>query len=503
MYDAEAKEKKAGIWVESRFDSLLKLQRICPPYYYTVSLVLLLSVSVSIMTSVATSTLPISSGSEHAYATDHELPKNVFDEDAAFWFQICRPALSGMMDFAGTYSPEEKESNLRFFAERVCPWIGPRPVHPSGEDAHSSSSPYEANTPVEMSVNFSCNRKPIVRFQLEPTRVTKGPHVESEEPLIIKGLLEVLESTKSLPGVNLEWARQLLQFMVPSKRQDIANLNKAVRDGGLPPPLDHVTHLQVAFDLDGTKRKMKVYFNPMSMQLATGKSIRDVAFDAIKGLQPHGEDLAVPLGVVADFLQASSDAMEVLMAGVDAADPATSRIKLYTYLREVNSWESVQRAWTLGGAATDEDRMTGLALLRSIWPLLMDEKESDEDATRHKPPKFSLSFLGTLLLTYEFRHDTSRAPDVKLYLPLWQYAPTDRRIASNVNAILRTLGWAEAADGYLAHLQRTFPGADLDGPATLHSYLSYSYSRKTGPYVSLYYGIHGKAVNPENKEFTA
>ncbi|KAK8133238.1 tryptophan dimethylallyltransferase domain-containing protein [Apiospora kogelbergensis] len=436
---------------------------------------------------------------QHAHTTDHELPEYVLDADAKFWFQICGPALAGMMDFAGTYSPEEKKGNLRFFAEQVCPWIGPRPARSSDQD--TSGSPYEASTPVEMSVNFSSTRKPIVRFQLEPTRVTKGQHVASEEPLVIDGLLKVLESTESLPGVNLNLVRQLLQSMVPSERQDIATLNAAVRDGRLPAPLDHVTHLQVAFDLDGTKRSMKTYYNPMAMQLATGKNIRDVAFNAIEGLQPYGRDLAVPLGVVGDFMKSSPDVMEVLMTGVDAADPATARIKLYTYLRDANSWECVRRAWTLGGAAADdEDRMTGLALLRSIWPLLMDEAATPWSRleTLQKPPRVSLSFLGTLLLTYEFRHDT-RVPDVKLYLPLWQYAPTDRRIADNVAEILRTLGWGEAADGYMAHLQRTFPGANLDGPAALHSYLSFSYSRKTGPYLSLYYAIHGKAVNPTNE----
>lgn len=425
-------------------------------------------------------------------ATSQEPPRNGLNTDADFWFQICGPALAGMMDFAGTYSPEEKASDLKFLAELVCPWIGPKPAPSSVEAA--SSSPYEANTPVEMSVNFSSHRKPIVRFQLEPTAFTKGPHVETDEPVVLDRLLQLLESTKSRVGVDVEWARQLVRSTVPSERQHLANLNKAVREGQLPPPLDHLSYMQVAFDLDGTKRSMKTYYNPMGMQLAKGENIREVAFSAIKNLQPYGKELAVPLGVVSDSMQASPDVMEVLMTGVDVADPATSRIKLYTFLRDVNSWESVQRGWTLGGAATDEDRMKGMALLRSIWPLLMDEDATRPDLeTLNKPPKVSLSFLGTLLLTYEFRHNT-RVPDVKLYFPLWQYASTDRHIAANVTEILRKFGWDKVADGYMAHLERMFPGADLDGNASLHSYLSFSYSKKTGPYLSLYYSINGKAV---------
>ena len=424
---------------------------------------------------------------------DAERPKQMPNKDAVFWAQICQPALSGMLEFAGTYSKEEKENHLRFLAEQVCPWIGPRLM----QSVAQAASPYEASTPVEMSINFSHNRKPIVRFQLEPTIATKGPHTTSEEPLVMEALSTVLESTAALPGVKLEWPRQLLRSMVPAERSDMANLNKAVREGRLPAPLDHVTHLQMAFDLDlDGRRKMKVYFNPMSMQLATNQSIRDVAFDAITRLEPYGADLARPLRVVSDFMAASPDALEVLMTGVDAADPATARIKLYTYLRDANSWEAVRRAWMLGGAADDDaDRRAGLDLLRSVWPLLVDEPAGRAGLEAYdKPPKVALSFLGTLLLTYEFRRDT-RVPDVKLYLPLWQYSPTDRRIADNIVEVLRKLGWPDAADGYLAHLQRTFPGTDLDGPAALHSYISFSYSRKTGPYLSLYYSINGKAVH--------
>lgn len=430
----------------------------------------------------------VAAGTSNVELREEQTPNT----DAVFWSQICRPALSGMLDFAGTYSPEEKENHLQFLTQRVCPWIGPRAVHSSADAA----SPYEASTPVEMSVNFSHNRKPIVRFQLEPTIATKGPHTASEEPLVLDALSKVLDTAGTLPGVELDWVRQLLRSMVPGEQADIANLNKAVRGGQLPSPLDHVTHLQLAFDLDlDGRRKMKVYFNPMGMQLASGRAIRDVAFDAITKLEPHGADLARPLRVVGDFMAASPDAMEVLMTGVDAADPAASRIKLYTYLREANSWEAVRRAWTLGGVASDTDRTTGLELLRSVWPLLINEPADRTDLdTYNKPPKVALSFLGTLLLTYEFRHDTD-VPDVKLYLPLWQYAPTDRHIAANVIEVLRKLGWDQAADGYMPHLQRTFPGADLDGPAALHSYLSFSYSRKTGPYLSLYYSINGKAVN--------
>lgn len=449
-----------------------------------------ITIPLSIMAAVAVS--PSVTGRVSAGTANAEQWERTSDPDAVFWSQICQPALSGMLDFAGTYPPEEKENHLRFLAQGVCPWIGPRLLYP-GADA---SSPYEASTPVEMSINFSHNRKPIVRFQLEPTVATKGPHIASEEPLVIGALSKVLKSAAALPGVELDWVRQLLASMVPAERADIVSLNKAVSEGQLPAPLDHVTHLQLAFDLDlDGRRKMKAYFNPMGMQLARGRAIRDVAFDAITQLEPFGSDLARPLRVVGDFMAASPDAMEVLMTGVDATDPAAARVKLYTYLRDANCWEAVRRAWTLGGAAADDaDRLAGLDLLRSVWPLLLDEPAARADLeTYNKPPKVALSFLGTLLLTYEFRHDT-RVPDVKLYLPLWQYAPTDRRIAANVTAVLRKLGWAEAADGYMAHLQRTFPGADLDGPAALHSYLSFSYSRKTGPYLSLYYSINGKAV---------
>lgn len=413
--------------------------------------------------------------------------------DAQFWFKICKPALSGLIDYAGTYSAEEKQNHLRFFAERIAPWIGPRPAGPLNDDAEDAN-PFDAATPVEMSINFTSKRKTMVRFQLEPTGATTGPHTVSEDPLGKQKLRELLASTEDIPGVDLRWASQFLEALIPSDPEELSRVDKAIKEGRLPYPLTRFNSLQIAFDLDGAKKKMKVYFNPMGKQFATGRTNLALTFDTIRSLKPYAADLEPSVSALENYWATCPDTIDVLMTGIDAADPSGSRIKLYTYLKSQNSWNVVRHVWTLGGVAMDEERLQGLETLRSIWDLLINEDKNREDFDNYnKPLKVPESFLGTLLFSFEFKPG-SKFPELKVYIPLWQYGATDIEIAKNVAAAFRKLGWEGAADGYLPHLQNTFPGADIDRTASLHSFVSFSYSHKTGAYLSLYYAITGKSV---------
>jgi len=99
---------------------------------------------------------------------------------------------------------------------------------------------------------------------------------------------------------------------------------------------------------------------------------------------------------------------------------------------------------------------------------------------------------------------------------MWQYAPSDGHVARNLISAFKELGWQQTAEvrisvpvstnvlklftnthtqKYMTGLRRTFPGADLDSPlSVVHSNVSFSFTEKTGAYMSVYYAVSGKAT---------
>lgn len=415
---------------------------------------------------------------------------NGFGSDQTFWWKICRPAIEGLIDHAGTYTPDEKASNLNFFAKHVCPWLGPQPKAACDED----SSPLDVCSPVEASINFSTRGKTIVRFQFEPLGATTGPHVTSDAfgKARVAEFLSGLERELQATGVDLRWTGEFTRMLVPTEATEIARVQEAEK-AGLPYPLDHALTFNVAFDLDGACRKMKGYFMPQAKSLATGLPADKVSFQAIRNLRSAGEGLVPAVDFLERYFTVCPDKLTVDMIGHDCADPTKARIKLYAHLQTLNSWNAIRHVVTFGGLATDEPRRKGLEILHDIWHFLRDDTTGNQDDDWNKPMVITSSFLGSVMFSFEMMIGNP-IPEVKIYVPLWQYARSDRVIAKNLSAVFRRLGWDEVADNYLQNLQHCFPGADLDGPAVIHSNLSFSYSEKTGEYMTVYYAVHGKAT---------
>ncbi|KUL83705.1 hypothetical protein ZTR_07517 [Talaromyces verruculosus] len=407
-----------------------------------------------------------------------------------FWLKICQPAIAGLMNHAGTYSADEKENNLRFVEEYVTAWLGPQPASGLNKD----SSPLDVASPLEASINFSANGKTIVRFQFEPLGATVGMHTSADPfgQTKVRTMLSQIEN--QLASVDMRWATQFIEAFFPRDPAEVARVRD--KETSLPFPLDHALTFNVAFDLDGARKRMKTYFFPMAKSFATGRTGESLVFNNIKKLDPCGADLTPPVNFLEDFFNTYPDPLTIDMVGLDCADPSTARIKVYAHLQARNSWNTVKSVYTFGDKAIDDTRKQGLKVLRSIWHSLLDEKEalgSDGGEDYNKPLRYPDSFLGSLMFSFEIVPG-STIPEVKTYVPLWQYGTSDRKIAENLASIFQSLGWHEAANGYLPKLMETFPGADLDGPSALHSNISFAYSQRTGVYITVYYAVSGKAV---------
>ncbi|CZT49101.1 uncharacterized protein RSE6_09891 [Rhynchosporium secalis] len=407
--------------------------------------------------------------------------------DAIFWSKICIPAISGLMDYAGTYTPAEKDNNLKFLAQFVAPSLGPQPSSQITSDA----SPLDVASPVEASINFSAYSKPIVRFQFEPLNVTVGGRTD-EDPFGQARVRELLfEMGKQAVEGDLKWVKQFTEAFFPLGPAEIASVKAKEHD--LPFPLDHALAFNLAFDLDGDRKRMKAYFLPMAKSLATGKSGELITWETIRGLDPYGIDLSPTVNILDDYFKRCPDTMTIDMIGIDCVEPSKARIKVYAHLQTMNSWNTIHHVCTLGGQAQNESRLQGLKIFRSIYHLLFDEQGLQDDDNFNYPMRLSSSLFGSIMFSFEIVTG-SRFPEIKTYVPLWQYGTSDGQIARSLSAVFRKLGWNTAADNYLAKLKACFPGADLEGPSSLHSNLSFAYSQKTGVYMTVYYAVNGKSV---------
>ncbi|PQE22669.1 aromatic prenyltransferase protein [Rutstroemia sp. NJR-2017a BVV2] len=407
--------------------------------------------------------------------------------DEIFWWKICKPAISGLMDHAGTYTPVEKDNNLKFFAQSVTPLLGPQPSSQITSDA----SPLDVASPVEASLNFSAASKPIVRFQFEPLSATVGARTDADPfgQARVRAVLAQMEN--QAVAVDLQWPKQFIEAFFPIGSAEIARVK--AKEHELPFPLDHALTFNIAFDLDGDRRKMKAYFLPMAKSLATGESPEFLTWKTIRSLDPYGVDLSPTVDMLDDYFEGCPDTMAIDMIGIDCAQPSKARIKVYAHMRTMNSWNTVHHVCTFGGQAQDETRLQGLKIFHSIYHLLLDEQEPQDDNGFNKPMRLSSSFLGSIMFSFEMLTGC-QFPEVKTYVPLWQYGASDGQIAQNLSSVFRKLGWNAAADNYLAKLKACFPGAELDGPPSLHSNVSFAYSQKTGAYMTVYYAVNGKSV---------
>lgn len=415
--------------------------------------------------------------------------------DPQFWWRLCEPELAGLLDQAGSYSLEEKESHLQFFKDYCAPCIGPRPTGQLAKDLMA---------PVEMSINLSNNRnKGVVRFQMEPLAATTGPHTVTDDLSGRRAVSAMLNYFGSLPkaGFDFTWTHQLADKFLPTDPDEVARL-RAAEKTSLPYPLslyERSPLFNFAFDFDGPKMKMKTYYIPVGKSLSSGRTAQDLCLEAIRSLEPYGQELRPATDCLENYLTTCPGPLGFDYLGIDATDPAKARVKVYLSSQELNSFDFIRHVCTLGGLATDETRLRGLEVLRSIWHLIIDEEEGKLADDTNKPPKQSPFFLGCLYFSFEIAAGKS-IPEVKIYVPLWQYAKTDRKIADNICTALRTLGHHESANSYMENLRKTFSKADLDSGVSIHNQISYTYSATTGAYLTTYYSVNGKciAVNDEH-----
>ncbi|EGO53997.1 hypothetical protein NEUTE1DRAFT_124373 [Neurospora tetrasperma FGSC 2508] len=87
---------------------------------------------------------------------------------------------------------------------------------------------------------------------------------------------------------------------------------------------------------------------------------------------------------------------------------------------------------------------------------------------------------------YEMRPGKEE-PEVKVYVPLMQIFETEEAIIEGLEEVWRGFGWGELGKGaYEEAIREAFPHVDFKKAPGTHTWVSFSYSDRTGPYMTVY-----------------
>ncbi|KAE9378697.1 aromatic prenyltransferase [Stipitochalara longipes BDJ] len=391
------------------------------------------------------------------------------EDGVAFWTRHTKPVLTSLLKAVGSYTPEQQASHIQFLEEYIIPSMGRAP-----EKTRARSLLTPNGSPFETSLNHSDNGKSSVRFCYEP--VFPGSDGVTENPIPV-----IAEKV----GADLRWFNQFAVEFFPSEEDD------AVLTETMPKDVIRIPKVFLAFDLEEDKRTMKAYFYPVIKYMTSKVNSDRASFDLIRRLDPLGSSFGPALDFIEDYQKLLyQDPPLTVVIGIDCVSPeAGARIKIYIEPRS-NSWAAVQQHITLGGKLTDKSTLDGLAILRDMWNLMINEpedREIDEHFAKEVPettPKSSGACF-----SWELKPGVA-IPDVKIYLSLPQYFTSDKAIVEAIEKVFRKRGWVWGVEGAYKKVVSDAYGSDvvddeIETP-TVHTFVSFNFSEKKGAYMTTY-----------------
>ncbi|GAP88223.2 putative 7-dimethylallyltryptophan synthase [Rosellinia necatrix] len=407
-------------------------------------------------------------------------------EDREFWWSALADPLATLLQNR-EYPHDVQLQYLRWFQKWIPAALGPRPI--SGQPFYGSWLTYDRSA-VEYSINWKeKSPRQTVRFTLEPTSSKSGTPAD---PLNQLGAQEFLTGiAPDVPGLDLARFNDFLAATyIPDEGVEAA---AAKHPAGFPR-----SRVWVAFDLDRAGRAVaKAYFLPHWRALHTGIPARQIVSDAILACSGPLGSYETSVAALNDYLDTTSfapgAAPEIALLSNDCvvAD-AASRIKVYVR-SEADTLAKARDMFHLGGRLRGPVVAECLAAIRDFWYHLFGLDSADPGAD----DKVVLGGHGCVLV-YEMRPTplpladgatAAVAPDieVKLHIPVWELGKTDAEIGELMAAWFHAHGHPELAASYQSDLAATFPKHPLSTAGGTHTFISLTYTPKTGLYMTTYY----------------
>ncbi|KAI1082127.1 P450 monooxygenase [Whalleya microplaca] len=405
--------------------------------------------------------------------------------NSRYWTSHCVPPLISLMKSSGSYSDADQEAQLRILAEHVIPNLGPSPSM-----ATSPSLLTQSGSPFQLSLNTSSSGN-RVRYCWEMLGYNGGT---DSDPLAIQAARTIVASLSITFGFTNKWSDVLLSAFAISRNeaQDVIArlpewLENFVPRGVKAAPLRRIPFALIAFDLKGASASVKLYINPKAKEIVTGVPAASTVWGILRTLAPSFNRTAIDM--LEKFLARSPVTCPIELIGIDCVDEtqlSDARVKLYVHTRS-NCFNTVYNYVTLGGQLCDEETNNGLAILRSIWHLLLQEPGGSIENDYEKPVNDASILCQKLYFSFELQPG-KEFPKVKTYLPTWNYVRSDEETVLNYEEIFRKCHHPWGDEGrYGKIFTDAFGPANHDRKKPVHCDASFLFTDKTGVYQTLYY----------------
>ncbi|KZL81652.1 hypothetical protein CI238_07808 [Colletotrichum incanum] len=371
-------------------------------------------------------------------------------KDSDWWWQVVGSHLETMLSATG-YSIADQFEALYFFYHLVTPRLGPRPNSP---EAQWKSFMTDDNSPVEYSWKWGFgDDAPEVRYSIEAI----GPYAGSAvDPLNQDATCHFLTqlSSSGLQGLDLEW---------------FDHFKHALLGPGTPASTAKVARqstLFMAFEIANGPVSVKAYFIPVD---APGNRASDQISRAIASA---GCTNFTAINRLHSFFRNDTHGRTIrpFMLGIDCISPAESRLKIYSRSR-VTSFDLVRRVMSVGGQRKGLEEAE--KQLHQLWKLtlgLPDDSPVDEEL-----PCNSHETAGVLF--YFDVASNAALPDVKVYIPVRHYAPSDEVTANGLVQYLKSQGRSAYVQQYLETLEVLATRGGTNDSNGVQTYISCAYKK--------------------------
>ncbi|KAL5332454.1 aromatic prenyltransferase [Aspergillus crustosus] len=410
----------------------------------------------------------------HPSASESQATSN---EDEDLWLCATAPILFRLLDHAN-YNSQSKSWYRSFYSQSIVPALGPRPQPTNIPFWRSFMT--DDHSPIEYSWNFTAQQETTVRFAIEPINSLAGSAKDPFNQIAPGKFLEQIALLN--PEVDLTWYYTFAEafYVEPGITE---------RTGQRLPTTSQAF---VGFDLNRQGKLLpKVYMMPTVKAAQTGLSPGEIVLTALQRLELQGANILTAWNVVQDYIRSKPTGSEptVEMVSFDCIHPRSHSSRIKIYVRSPHMSLSVAKdMYTLGGRIVGDDTAKSLEALEQLWRLSLNVAP-DVGENKEIPPRnerHANHRTGGVIFNYELTPG-SAVPEPKLYIPVRHYAPNDRAISEGIAAFFRWQEWNRHSESYLEAIQDIFSDHPLDTTTGTQTYISFSYKKKQGAYVSVYY----------------
>ncbi|EPS26130.1 hypothetical protein PDE_01066 [Penicillium oxalicum 114-2] len=384
-----------------------------------------------------------------------------------YWHAVA-PMLGEMLA-RGNYSIHQQYGYLTLFAQVIVPKLGP---FPSQQNIYKCL--LGGTGSVELSQNIQ-RRGLTTRVAFEPTSYISSTGVDPFNRHAVHATLAELRSLGATQ-VDMELHHRLVTQLTLSDREEQRMSATQIAETVWR------TQTLLALDLDPTGEiTVKEYLYPGLKAQMMGKSVAELCFAAIRSVDHEGCFTAA-LKAIEHHMQAQTQT-DLYFLSCDLIDPAATRFKLYLMELDMR-WAKVEEHWTMGGVlAGDEEIDRGLQMLRELWcefGIIEGLRDEPERPSQPGDPDTIVPFI----LNYEMTPNAP-LPVPKFYFPL--VGIPELKIAKVLTAFFERHDMADQAMVYEENLQSYYPAKDLATAIDHQAWMSFSYTHKKGPYLTMYY----------------